>query len=515
MTTIETSLRQSPALLPGLALLLSTVLTAPFLARCPSHPFSNPKHPALLHHLLLPQLISTLTLYAPIPRRLKPYLAFPPIFACYYTLLGTSSPISPPTGYAIGTFIAFHSFKCLELFIFTPPPERRPTGFWDAVGLSANMRGIGEEFCTPLPRERDLVVTESGERKIDRSRWWRRRIIRLLVVWIWLDVLTWWMRYADAGYYTPIRLGMAESVEKVYLFPGTRNAAHDQQMANVTVPLPFDLEPPLEGTWTRTGVDAAVYTLRILLAGTAIIGAITGAQCAISIVLAGLGEITGYRKGWCGIEAWPDTFGHPQEGDFGYGIRGFWSRGWHQLFRRVFIAPVEWAFPRTSKKAVANGTTNKTTNEKFLSSNGGWRRSARKLGYSIVPFFLSSLLHFLGVWTASLPNRGWGAFQFFLLQPLGVFIETPLLQLRSSSTGTRRQILKVMVYIWTVTWLVITARGFFEEYRWSGLWWTEPVPFRWIGEGGKLTWRWGGQWMRWAHGAEGGIAGDWGIVFCG
>ncbi|TGZ76271.1 hypothetical protein EX30DRAFT_297844, partial [Ascodesmis nigricans] len=107
----------------------------------------------------------------------------------------------------------------------------------------------------------------------------------------------------------------------------------------------------------------------------------------------------------------------------------FWSKAWHGMFRRVFVAPSLYLFPKSSPDS-----TGKT------------------LTWLLVPFWVSGLLHLLSVWTVA-SNHGWGTVRFFALQPIGMVVEIPLL--RAARTA---------VYLWAVAFLVATCRAFFEEY---------------------------------------------------
>ena len=78
---------------------------------------------------------------------------------------------------------------------------------------------------------------------------------------------------------------------------------------------------------------------------------------------------------------------------------------------------------------------------------------------------------------------------------------------------------KVAMYLWAVLWFVVTSGALFEEYRWSGFWSVEPLPFsfwRWMRGERWAVWATAPgerSWWRWASGpAEGGVLGDLAIV---
>lgn len=127
-----------------------------------------------------------------------------------------------------------------------------------------------------------------------------------------------------------------------------------------------------------------------------------------------------------------------------------------------------------------------------------------------VPFVMSAGLHYAGCYTQS--GGGWGCVQFFLLQPLGIAFEQVVLKVYRRS-GVRLGVLeKYVPYVWAVVWFSATNPSFLAEYRYGGVWSTEPIPVSAIrGLSGEGWWCWGTSkdgrvWWNW-HESLGG----WGI----
>jgi len=513
-------------------LLLITVILAlysqsHFLGYSPTPqplPWSVPKRPFLLHEALLPQLLLFLACWVPVDdRKLVAAIFLPPITAAYWQLLGAGS-LSPATGYAIGTFVSFMGFKALEVLVFRRLGEMRrllecrertkekmehepgpqdaggelcPPDGWERAGwvleLIHNLRGVGWNWCVPLP-----APSKDGP-----GTWLVKRTLRGAAMYAWLDFLVFWTRFLDRGFFLPE--GHATG-----FFPPPAGKPYNSLFAASTMaawefPPPVGFwDMPLDG-WKRLAHQLTLHTIRSLLSASAMFTAISGMYTFVALVCVSAGTLTGTSRGWkrrwLTPEAWPDAFGHWLSGNYGGGIKGWWGKGWHGLFRSVFTAPVH-----------------SVISSLHLDSKG---ITATALMLTI-PFCMSAILHFSGCWTQS--SGGWGAARFFLVQPLGIVFETimamgyrRLLRPENRSVWLSRGE-TVAVYLWAVVWFVVTSESFFEEYRWGGLWVVEPIPFsfwRWMkGERWKVwaTANGGRGWWRWADGLEGGWLGEWGVV---
>jgi len=477
-------------------------------------PWSEPKRPLLLHEFLLPQLLVHAALCVPLDRTFVAAVALPPIAASFWSLLGTGAR-SSATGYAIGTAVAFMGLKALELLVFrdirtsfrrydrcggerhrtrSSPHDNDSEGYPETLGdrltwtLDAmnNLRGPGWSWCVPLPLER-----LAGS----RGKWLLKRAARGAVMMLWLDLLVYYVRTLDREFFVPPASGGAP-------YPGLFAPTTKPPMA-YPAPLGFPAMPEDDG-WTKSAYGVVLHTLRTLLSASAMYTTISGMYTAVGILSVLAGAVlglpyplpAGFAARWLSPEAWPDAFGNWLDGDFGGGIRGWWGRGWHGLFRSVFTAPASWIVDRLglARAGVAATIVNST-----------------------VPFAASALLHFLGCWTQSF--GGFGAARFFLVQPVGILLETAAAQLWRRCGGNAPAIEKALPYLWTVFWLCATSSSFFEDYRWGGVWTVEPIPVSiirsradlWITSKPESGWL-----FRWARTAEeGGALGRWGVLIGG
>lgn len=183
-------------------------------------------------------------------------------------------------------------------------------------------------------------------------------------------------------------------------------------------------------------------------------------------------------------------------------IRKFWSVGWHGLLRRAFLRP---SVALQSNRVISLFST----------------------------FFLSGVLHLCATRTqVHKPVGGWGAFVFFIIQPIGILVEVIVregyLYVKTccskwmggeggNKKGMAERILDFVevpvAWAWTISWFLYTSPWFFDEFRWGGIWRIESTPvslwqegwFRWGNlrsiDGGT----WG--WWEWSRNGEG-----WGVV---
>jgi hypothetical protein len=190
-------------------------------------------------------------------------------------------------------------------------------------------------------------------------------------------------------------------------------------------------------------------------------------------------------------EAWmnpADMFG-----DFGHvldsGLAGWWGAWWHQTFRVTFQQPGDW----------------------LVSSLGLKPRSVgAKLVSTWVAFFLSGVLHATGSHTQlgdTYPLTG--PMMFFMMQALGVTVQTTLVQLLKSAGVTQRVpkiIRRSANLVITLVWMYFTAPLLVDDFARGGIWLFEPVPisiFRGLGLGPKGAgwWCWYG-FVEWRSGSS-------------
>ncbi|KAF8537160.1 hypothetical protein BDD12DRAFT_888419 [Trichophaea hybrida] len=512
----------------GIPLVLALYCQLHYLGYSPTSsplPWNSPKRLFLLHEALLPQLLTFLACWIPVnDRKLVAAIFLPPLATCYWQLMGAGS-LSPATGYAIGTFVSSMGFKALEVLVFRDlrgmrrlrecPRERRkekveathntkgegegelrPSNGWRRAGwvleLQHNLRGVGWNWCVSLP-----TPSMDGP-----DVWIAKRVLRGTAMYAWLDFLVFWTRSVDHDFFLPKGHAMG-------FFPPPAGKPYNSLFAK-SIHSTWDFPPPVgfwdmptEDGWKRNGYQLALHTLRILLSASAMFTAISGMYTSVALICVCIGTLVGTSRGWkrrwFAPEAWPDAFGHWMLGNYGGGIKGWWGKGWHGLFKSIFTAPV---------RGIVD----------FFGLKGGFEAALMLT----IPFCVSAVLHFCGCWTQS--SGGWGAARFFLVQPLGIVFETVVAEgyklfLRPEKSS--RWLVRgetVLVYLWAVVWFVVTSESFFEEYRWGGLWVVEPIPFsfwRWMRGERWTVWvtaEGGRAWWRWANGLEGGLLGDWGIV---
>jgi hypothetical protein len=489
-------------------------------------PWATPKQPFLLHHVLLQHLLLFLGLWIPADRAFVAAVIIPLIGASFWQLIGAGSN-SPATGCAIGTIVSVLAFKTAGCLVFQD--VRNEYRRYDTVGdervrarlgaddggepypmdsalrragwcfeMTENLRGVGWNWCVPLPAFQPSLPVST---RVDVWRWIVHRTVRGLCMWLWIDILIYYMRTMDKPFFVPA--GHATG-----FFLPLGGVPYPSVFSRSTKPL-LEYPPPLgfpampeADTWRCAAYQIALYVLRTLLSASGLFAAIDGLCTAFALLnvvpAAVLGiSCTGWKARWFSPDAWPAPFGYWLAGDFGHGIKGWWARGWHSLFRNIFTAPADFVI-RMCKLRSTNPIT--------------------ALVRLWVPFAMSAALHFSGCWTQSF--GGWGAVRFFVLQPFGIMLETAIVNTiphHRISPAVRR----VIMYVWTTTWLLITSLSFFEEYRWGGLWVTETVPFSFIRAFRGERWAvWtkthnSMPWWRWAvDNNEGGILGEWAVVIC-
>lgn len=508
-------------------------------------PWSQPKRPLLLHQVLVPQLLFFLACWIPVADRRFLAAALLPLFTAAFWQLLASGSSSPAVGYGFGTFVATVAFKALEVLVFRPVDDMRmvgtsgeqtdavrtgekkdedegdcipyPRNGWSraawVLDLMHNLRGVGWNWCAPLPEPPSIGTT--------RGRWLLMRVLRGLAMYAWIDFLVFYIHILDSAFFLP-------GGQATGFFPAPAGKPYHRVFAQSVhttwgYPPPVGFPPMPSDRWARVGYECVLRTMRVVLSASAMFSSISGMYTFVALCLVSAGTVAtavggaplrGWKRRWLAPEAWPDAFGHWSSGDFGGGVKGWWGRGWHGMFRSLFTAPAHWAISSLQ-----------------LDRRGA---AAKALGLTI-PFGMSAILHFCGCWTQAF--AGWGAVQFFLVQPLGILFESAVMaayvrfvrpvEPRGQPGGGGRawwwpwleMAEKVAMYLWAVAWFVVTSEGLLEEYRWGGFWSVEPLPFslwrRLMGErGGVWDTALGGRpWWRWASGpAEGGVLGDFAIV---
>lgn len=138
------------------------------------------------------------------------------------------------------------------------------------------------------------------------------------------------------------------------------------------------------------------------------------------------------------------------------GLSGVWNGLWHQCFRQIFAAPMQYL---TDKKFIKPGTT-----------------TARMVGLAIA-FSISGLLHGAGSITLIPPTRPWNSVLFFLLQGVGVAVQTSFCslfepQIRTLPVAVRKAGNLTFVYVWSF----YTSPLLLDDLARGGIWLYEPVP---------------------------------------
>jgi hypothetical protein len=172
------------------------------------------------------------------------------------------------------------------------------------------------------------------------------------------------------------------------------------------------------------------------------------------------------------------------------GLAGWWGAWWHQTFRFAFQQPGDWL-------VALFGLEQRSIGAKLVST---W-----------VAFFLSGVLHATGSYTQlgeTYPLTG--PMLFFMLQALGVTVQTALVQLLKSTGVTEhvpKTVRRTANLVITAVWLYFTAPLLVDDFARGGIWLFEPVPisiFRGLGFGPKGSgwWCWYGGLLEWRSGSS-------------
>ncbi|KZT57677.1 hypothetical protein CALCODRAFT_433881, partial [Calocera cornea HHB12733] len=157
----------------------------------------------------------------------------------------------------------------------------------------------------------------------------------------------------------------------------------------------------------------ALSTALTLAIGSAIFSYISSLHSLVSLVCVGLqGQSPAL---------WPPLFDRPWRV---HSLKDFWTRRWHQLFRRPFVA-CSWA-----GRAVAGDS-----------------------GAVLAAFLGSGLLHEAGMRCMSRGGTGWRTVGFFLAQGVGCLLEHAF----ESISG--REVLGLPGRVWAWGWLLLSGQA--------------------------------------------------------
>ncbi|RDW64731.1 hypothetical protein BP6252_10382 [Coleophoma cylindrospora] len=138
------------------------------------------------------------------------------------------------------------------------------------------------------------------------------------------------------------------------------------------------------------------------------------------------------------------------------GLNGLWGGWWHQTFRFVFAAP-----------------TNYLISNKIIEP----RSMAAKFCALFFAFSISGILHACGSMTQLGDTNPWHPFIFFMLQGLGVFLQTVLCtSLRPLISKLPSSVRKTGNVLFTFGWLCLTANWLVDDMARGGLFTFEPIP---------------------------------------
>ncbi|OCK81159.1 hypothetical protein K432DRAFT_296154 [Lepidopterella palustris CBS 459.81] len=166
------------------------------------------------------------------------------------------------------------------------------------------------------------------------------------------------------------------------------------------------------------------------------------------------------------------------------GLVGFWGKWWHQIFRLPFTSTGRWIVehlgldPKSEKASAV---------------------------VMITAFFMSGILHASSTLTLWGETRPWLDVCFFILQPVGIGLQT-LLQRAVGQRYREKQEARWALNITTsFLWYYLTMPLLAEGLAAGGIWLFEPIPvslLRGLGFGTafgmpKRWWCWRGQWFRW------------------
>ncbi|KAG7293018.1 hypothetical protein NEMBOFW57_003063 [Staphylotrichum longicolle] len=176
--------------------------------------------------------------------------------------------------------------------------------------------------------------------------------------------------------------------------------------------------------------------------------------------------LLGGGGGGARAELWqhPPLFGGFAASVLDRGLAGFWGGWWHQTFRLGFVAPVRWLWPRRHRHP--------------HEGKGRKAVAARQLVEVALAFALSGVLHAAGGWTSVSRRaavRPHTPVVFFLLQAVGVVLQTGLCSLLQSTKKGPRWVRRLGNLAFTAVWLQATGHFLVDDMSRAGLWLFEPV----------------------------------------
>ncbi|KAH8777115.1 hypothetical protein F5882DRAFT_502855 [Hyaloscypha sp. PMI_1271] len=212
----------------------------------------------------------------------------------------------------------------------------------------------------------------------------------------------------------------------------------------------FQIETPIDSAFPLP-LSALLYRyasgflppprlVRILVLGMQQYAVFTLINRVLAILHVSLGGLGIFGEWWGGVDSWPMLMGSPAV-VWGSGLRGFWGRFWHQLFRDLFMSPA---------KALINVL-------------GVKPKSLPAYGIKIViAFFISGVLH-----AASLPRNMYRVSplryaSFFWIQGVCVLLEVMVEQMLGDRQLKQRAWWKrygagIIRLLWTVVVLYVTV----------------------------------------------------------
>jgi hypothetical protein len=235
--------------------------------------------------------------------------------------------------------------------------------------------------------------------------------------------------------------------------------------------------------------------LRIYRESLSAVAVVVSLQMAFSLVPLSTGLLCGPRVFGQRAEPWyfPSSWGSFSN-ITDKGLNGLWGGWWHQTFRFAFSAP-----------------------SNFLVDNGyvEGRSMSAKLLALLFAFGISGFLHTGGSITQVPKTYPWRAPIFFMLQGMGILLQTTTYAIfRSQIEELPKIIRQTGNLIFTFVWLLSTGWILVDDFSRGGIWLYEPIPIsplRGLGFGveGDGWWCWkhvGIGWYTGEHWWESGIA---------
>ena len=192
-------------------------------------------------------------------------------------------------------------------------------------------------------------------------------------------------------------------------------------------------------------------------------------------------SILGLRgEPWYYVTHWgsPSTIGTK-------GLNGLWGSWWHQTFRFAFAAP-----------------TNYLIDNQYIQP----RSSSTKIVGLVFAFGISGFLHSCASMTQFPKTSAINPMIFFMLQAVGIFIQSTACSLLSRYTERLPSWLrKGGNVLYAFGWLIMTAGWLTDDFARGGVWLYEPIPLsplRGLGFGqfGDGWWCWDEYFIRWHKG---------------